>query len=222
MPNLSARVLSSLRSPFNGTPKLDLNTQVWNRRQTQAKLSLISARTRTIFPLMYFVFPLGIVVVLAQDEDDRRHSRVSNSSSTDGEYKDDPNSPRQSSSADKLFPTRRSIATTLERSHSPPEAHDDTDGDPICAGERTRLRQGKFAPGALSGETLWSSVWSRPPSQSQLAWRATVPGAPRRQRLAAILPESFGVAVYHATGPPANESGFLVLNRNKNALVQQA
>ena len=115
-------------------------------------------------------FPLGIAVVLAQDEHDRRHSRVLNSSSTDSEYKDDMSSPRarprQSSSADKLFATRRSTATTPDRSSSPPEAHDDTDGDPIGAGERTRLRQGLFAQGALFEEKLWLSVWSRPLSQS--------------------------------------------------------
>ena len=66
-----------------------------------------------IFILMYFVLPLVIAMILAQnyhEERDRRHSRVSDSSSGEGEYKDDPGAPnslparpRQSSSADKLF-----------------------------------------------------------------------------------------------------------------------
>jgi hypothetical protein len=162
-----------------------------------------------IFALMYFVLPLCVAMIFAQEyheQHDRRHSRVSNSSSGDGEYKDEPTSPparpRQSSSADKLFPPRRSMATTPDRSHSPPEAPEDRDGDPIGAGERVRLRQGRFAPSALFKEKLWPSAWSRPHSQSesqsnsQLARAATVPGAQGRQRLAALPPESFGVTVY--------------------------
>ena len=188
-----------------------------------------------IFTLMYVVLPLCVAIVFAleyREQYDRRHSRVSNSSSADAEYKDDPNSPpvrtRQSSSADKLFPSRRSMATTPDRSHSPPEAHDDTDGDPIGAGERIRLRQGRFAPSALFKERLWPSVWSRSQSRSG-------PQSSSNPRGVGLSPElkddnasrhsfqNHSASPSTATaGPPATETGFVVLNRNKNALVQQA
>jgi hypothetical protein len=187
-----------------------------------------------IFTLMYFVLPLGIAIVFAQEyhEQDRRHSRVSNSSSADGEYKDDPNSPparpRQSSSADKLFPMRRSLATTPDRSHSPPEAHDDPDGDPIGAGERVRLRQGRFAPSALFKEKIWPSAWTRPLSQSGPQSSPNSRGVrlspePKDDNASRHSFQNHSASPSTATaGPPANETGFVVLNRNKNALVQQA
>ena len=73
------------------------------------------------------------------------------------------------------------MATMPERSHSPPEAHDDTDG-------RTILGEAMAARVEPPTVTVW--VTARP----QLVRRTTVPGAQRRQRLAAILPESFYLA----------------------------
>jgi len=192
-----------------------------------------------IFTLMYIVLPLSVAMVFAQEyheQHGRRHSRVSNSSSGDGEDKDDPNSPparpRQSSSADKLFQPlfqpRRSMATTPDRSHSPPDAPDDPDGDPIGAGERVRLRHGRFAPSALFKERLWPSALSRPRSQTGTHSNPNSRGV----RLSPELKDdnasrhsyqNHSASPSNATAsPPANETGFVVLNRNKNALVQEA
>ena len=188
-----------------------------------------------IFALVYFILPLSIAIVFAHDyheQHERRHSRVSNSSSGEGEYKDDPvvpNSPparpRQSSSADKLFQQRRSMATTPDRSQSPPDA-EDPDGDPIGAGEPIRLRQGPFAPSAFFKERLWPSGWGRPRSQHSSQSHS------RGVRLSPELKDdnasrhsfqNHSASPSTATaGAPANETGFTVLNRNKNALVQQA
>ena len=191
-----------------------------------------------IFALVYFVLPLSVAMIFAQDyheQYERRHSRVSNSSSGEGEYKDDPgppNSPpkrpRQSISADMLFQPRRSMATTPERSDSPPDAENDPDGDPIGAGERIRLRQGPFAPSAFFKERLWPSGWGRPRSQ-----HGSQPNS--HSRISRLSPElkddnvSRHSYLNHSASPstataaaPANETGFVVLNRNKNALVQQA
>ena len=186
-----------------------------------------------IFTLLYFILPLCVAIVFAQEyheEHDRRHSRVSNSSSADAEYKDDPNSrparPRQSSSADKLFPQRRSIATTPDGSH--PDAHDDPDGDPIGAGERVRLRQGRFAPSGLFKEKLWPNVWGRPLSQSGSQSNHNPRGVGLSPELKDDNASRHSFQNHSASpstataGLPANETGFVVLNRNKNALVQQA
>ena len=193
-----------------------------------------------IFTLMYFVLPLTVAMRFAQnyhEQYERRHSRVSNSSSGEGEYKDDPGAPnspparpRQSSSADKLFHPRRSMATTPDRSHSPPEAGDD--GDPIGAGERIRLRQGPFAPSAFFKERLWPSGWALPRSQpgshsnshsrsSRLSPELKDDNAPRHSYQNHSASPSTATATATA-GAPATETGFVVLNRNKNALVQQA
>ena len=48
-------------------------------------------------------------------------------------------------------------------------------------------------------EPLTVTVWVT--AQPQLAWRTTVPGAQRRQRLAAILPESTDLALYRDCRP---------------------
>ena len=120
-----------------------------------------------IFALVYFVLPLGVAAILVQDyheEHKQRHSRVSNTSSTKGKYKDDPTAsasaptptptpmhtrthhPRQSSNADKLVPlTRCSIATMPDL----PNAEDDPDGDPISAGKRIRLHLAALPPACL-------------------------------------------------------------------------
>jgi hypothetical protein len=203
-----------------------------------------------IFALVYFILPLCVALVLALDyRDDPRHSRVSNSSSGEGEYKDDPgvhNSPparsRQSSSADKLFHPRRSMATTPDLSHPPHYADDDTDGEPIGAGERIRLRQGPFAPSAFFKERLWLNGWARPRSRSGSQFNshshsrgAQLSPEPRDDNASrhsyqnhsaspstATATATAATAATAATSPPANETGFVILNRNKNALVQQA
>ena len=97
-----------------------------------------------IFIPMHFVLPLVIAMILAQnyhEERDRRDSRVSDSSSGEGEYKDDPGAPnspparpRQSSSADKLFwrphrtghPRRRMQTTTMMEIPSAPGSTSDS------------------------------------------------------------------------------------------------
>ena len=190
---------------------------------------LSSSKDKVHPTLVYFIFPLSVAVVLAQDEHDGRHSRVSNSSSADGEYKDDPisppASPRQSGSADKLFPTRRSMATTPERSHPPPEAHDDTDGvphwlrgahppppGPICA---RRTVRGEAMAERVEPPTV--TVWARPDPNSrgvQLSLELKDDNASRQSFQNHSASPSTTTA-----GPPANETGFVILNRNKNALV---
>ena len=190
-----------------------------------------------IFALVYFVLPLSIAMIYAQgyhEQYERRHSRVSNSSSGEGEYKDDPgpppNSPparpRQSSSADKLF--RRSMATTPDLSNLPPDAENDADGDPIGAGERVRLREGRFAPSAFFKERLWPSGWGRPRSQHGLQAHSHLRSSrlspePKDDNASRHSYQNHSASPSTATAAaPANETGFVVLNRNKNALVQQA
>ena len=68
-------------------------------------------------------------------------------------------------------------------------------------------------------EPLTVTVWVT--AQPQLARRTTVPRAQRRQRLAAILPESTDLAFYRDCRPTRERDRAVVLNRNKNALVQQ-
>jgi hypothetical protein len=202
-----------------------------------------------LFALTYLVLPLAVAVVLALDHHeqqqqhahaDRRHSRVSNSSSADGEYKDER---RQSSSADKLFPShpqaqsRRSDLSPPPHSPPPPPDEDDLDGDPVGAGERIRLHQGPFAPSAFLKERLWPSAWGRPRSQSLMRMSPELKddSASRHSYQNHSASPSTATATAIGTGvgtgsgggggagsPPATATGFVVLNRNKNALVQQA
>ena len=98
-------------------------------------------------------------------------------------------------------------------------------GTPLAPGSAPALRQGRFAPGVLFEEKLWPNVWSRPLSQSgsrpdpnsrgvQLSSELKDDNASRQSFQNHSTSPSTTTA-----GPPANETGFVALNRNKNALV---
>jgi hypothetical protein len=89
-------------------------------------------------------------------------------------------------------------------SHADEQGDENDDGEPIGAGKRVRLRDRAFAPTAFLKDRFWSNVWKRSHRQ-RLPSRASPPTENRD-------PEA------EAEPAAPSETGFVVLNRGRNAL----
>lgn len=102
--------------------------------------------------------------------------------------------------------TSGSIVPQTPEGHAHDDEHEeeDDDGEPIGAGKKIRLRDSAFAPSAFIKDLLWSDGWKR-------SQRQRVPSQPS-------LPSNTTASEFIPDPSPPTETGFVVLNRGKNAL----